>query len=143
MARSAVTKVTIRKEGGFTKESIQTAYDIIGDVIDRPSAEALKGDFITAGEILKGALLAGAAYDPNRRRKTPHLRQGIFLAKNTQPGKPYVLVGVAFPRTPQGYWLEYGTSKMQAHPWFKRIMLAVRSQMAQIIADGVKRTVTG
>lgn len=143
MARAAVTKVTIRKEGGFTKESVQGAYDKIGEVIDRASAEELKNDFAAAGQVLKSAELAAAPYDPHRKRESPHLIEGIFLAKNTQPGKAYVLVGVKFGRTPQGYWLEYGTSGMRAHPWWRKAMLAVRPQMAQIIAAGMKRTIAG
>lgn len=145
MARAAVTKVTIRKEGGFTKESVKEAYDKIGNVIDRASAEELKtGPFTEAGQVLKDALLEAAPRGKGEQRKgdtIPRLVTGIFLAKLTKATKAYVLVGVKFSRTPQGYWLEYGTSKMPAHPWFRRTMLRVRPQMGQIIADGLKRII--
>lgn len=143
MARIAVSKVVIRKEGGFTRESIQEAYDTIGQYIDRASAEALEQDFETAGLLFKNQLLADAPFDEaDKRVNHVHLRDAIFFSPG-RPTRPWVYVGVNFGKAPQGYWLEYGTSKMDAHPWFKAALLAVREQMAQIIADGIKATISG
>lgn len=141
MARSAISKVTIRKTGNFSVEGLNQFYDNVERVLDRTSAENLKGVFMKAGMVLRDRAKANAPF------RTGKLRNAIFAAPGN-PDKPNVLVGVSrskrktgAPPAPHGILIEYGTSKMQARPFFRPAITETKGQMAEIIITGFKKTI--
>jgi HK97 gp10 family phage protein len=71
---------------------------------------------------------------------TGNLRDAIFAG----PGRmdlPDALVGVNQEKAPYARYVEYGTSKMIAHPYFRPAITATRPLVANIMAEDLSRVV--
>lgn len=111
----------------------------------------------TAREQLKSALMPPAltirdeARDlaPRFEGKLPSgqpaagtLREAIIAAKGP-PDRPGVVVFVDFNKAPYARFVETGTSKMQAEPYFRPAVNATRPLVANMVADGLKALIEG
>jgi HK97 gp10 family phage protein len=94
---------------------------------------------------IKTVILEGAALKmrDNARNlapvKTGLLRKSIYASKGGAKQRG-VLMGVrkaAF----YAHWIEFGTSKMPAHPFFRPALLAMTNTFAQDIAPGIGKIV--
>lgn len=141
MAKTAVTLPALKKTG---IAGIKEMRDTVGHIIDKTQAEALKGVFREAAELLEAALHQNAP-GPSRGNKafpSGTLKAGIFVADGP-PRKANVLVGVGRKRGAAylGIWHEFGTRKMRPNPFFRRSVNQVKPAMAQIIANGIRSAV--
>jgi len=159
MARSAISKVQLRKSGGFTVQGYNELIDNLNTVIDRTTAEKLKSGFLAGAMIVRDAAKANAP--DNKKRKTGyHLKEAVFAA----PGKKTAsdtLVGVSrsrrktgSPSAPHGILVHEGTQdrktksganrgRVVANPFFKRAVEQTKGKVAAKIVDTMKVAVFG
>lgn len=140
MAKSVVTLPNLKKSGIV---GIQEMRDNIGKVLNRVSATALKDVFYNAGMVLYRELdrVIPGPSKGNKDFPAGTLRKGLFITRG-KPDKANVLVGIGGKKRANylGLWLEHGTSKMAPRPFFRPSVLRSKSEMAQIIAGGIKDT---
>jgi len=119
-------------------------------------AEAIGPDGLgTARDQLKDALMPPAmtirdeAKDlaPRYEGKLPSgqpaagtLREAIRVSKGPED-RPGVVVWVDFHKAPYAGFVERGTSKMPAQPFFRPAVIATRPLVANMIADGLKKLI--
>ena len=101
----------------------------------------------TAREQLKDVLLVPAQVIRDEAKdlvpvRTGNLRDSIYAAKGPSD-KRGVIVGVDGRKAPYGRFVERGTSRMPAQPYFRPAMAATRPLVANLIADGLKPLLEG
>lgn len=74
--------------------------------------------------------------------KTGNLRDAIFATRGPDD-KRGVLVGVSKKKAPYGRFVERGTSKMAAHPFFRPGINAVAPTVANMISGDMKKLIEG
>jgi HK97 gp10 family phage protein len=74
--------------------------------------------------------------------KTGNLRDAIFAARGPDD-KRGVVVGVNGAKAPYARYVEKGTSRMPAHPYFRPAINAVAPAIANMIADDMKKLIEG
>lgn len=134
--RLAINKASLRKYSNLDVAGYGEMVDNLNNVLDKTGAENLKGVFMAAGRVLQAKVRANAE---------PHIKSGrlsanIFVAEG-KPDKANVMVGIAHAKAPEGVWLEYGTSRQPARPFFRPAVTASKPEMARIITDGMKKTI--
>lgn len=70
-----------------------------------------------------------------------HIRDAVYASLGDQSKDkrgPSAIVGMRGKNAPQAYWIEKGTSRMPAQPFFRPAIAAVRPQIASMLADGLK-----
>jgi HK97 gp10 family phage protein len=101
----------------------------------------------TARDQLKDVLLVPAMVIRDEAKdlapvRTGNLRNSIYAAKGPDD-KRGVIVGVNGRQAPYGRFVERGTSRMPAQPYFRPAMAATRPLVANLIADGLKPLIEG
>jgi len=134
--RIAINKAGLRKYSNLDVAGYNELIGNLNNVLDKTSAENLKGVFMDAGRVLQRNAEANAA----PHRKSSRLEANIFVAPGKED-KANILVGVKFKKAPEGFWLEYGTSREPAQPWWRPAVTASKPEMARIITDGMKKTI--
>lgn len=146
MPRAAVTKATLRKASKeFKIDGLDELYANLERILkttDRGTGVELKRLFMRAALELVDRVRQRAPYRAKYRKtkiKT-HLRDAIF-ADYGQKDKPNVLAGINTRIAPQGRWIEYGTSRMQARPFWRPSISESRARMGQIIVSGFQKLI--
>lgn len=135
MARAVVTKTNLRRTSkSIGIEGLDETLQNIANVLDKTSAEQLKGVYLKAGQVLRDRAKQNAPY------RTGTLQGAIFAARG-KPEKSNVLVGVNRKKAPHGILLEYGTSRMRPRPFFRPAITETRPQMTEIIVNGFMEAV--
>jgi HK97 gp10 family phage protein len=121
----------------FGIEGLKEIQDKLKTKIDDVTGQKVKDLVYENGVILRDRARANAPYDPGRKKGT-HLRDAIFVSRG-DPDKADVLVGVRYrvPGAPHAHLVEYGTSKMQARPFFRPAMAQTGQQIASNIKTGL------
>lgn len=135
MARSAITKPQLRRAGDLTITGLDGILDNLNNILDKTSAENLKGIFMDAGRVPQARAKAIA----RPHYKTGNLDSNIYVA----PGKKdaaNVIFGVNTRKAPEGMWLEYGV-KQSASPYFRPAITESRPEMGKIIITGTWKTI--
>ena len=142
MAKSAVTLPVLKRSG---IAGIKEMRNTVGHIIDRTGAQGLKEVFMKAGEIFYQALKQNAPRPSKGNKRFPAgaVSRNIFITSGT-PTKPNVLVGVSKREGAArvALWYEFGTVKQRPRPFFRWSLAFTRPQMAQIIAEGIRDTMT-
>jgi len=73
---------------------------------------------------------------------TGTLRDSIFAARGPDD-KRGVIVGVNLKKAPYGRYIERGTSRMPAHPYFRPAVTAVSPTIANMISGDMKKLIEG
>ena len=143
MAKSGVTLPGLKKSG---ITGIKEMRDTVGKLLDKTSANALKGVFLDAAQVLRDRLYATVPGPSVGNKAFPAgtLGAGIFMSPG-KDRKANVLVGIGNKGGANhlGLWLEYGTSKMSPRPFFRPAVQASKPQMAQIVAEGIRDAIDG
>jgi len=134
--RLAINKATLRKYSNLDVAGYGEMVGKLNNVLDKTAAENLKSVFMAAGRVLQ----RNAKSNAEPHRKSGRLEANIFVAEG-KPDKPNILVGVTFKKAPEGRWLEYGTSRQPARPWWRPAVTASKPEMARVITDGMKKTI--
>ena len=133
---SAITKPQLRKAGDLTISGLNEILDNLNSILTKTRSENLKGIFMEAGVVVRDRAQANAPV------RTGNLKKRIFAAPG-KPDKPDILVGVV--KADKGYpyemAVEYGTSKMSAHPFFRPAITESRDEVGKIIITGVRQTI--
>lgn len=140
MPRSAVTVPSLKKSGIY---GIVEARATVGDIITKVNGEEFiqRGCF-PAGQVLLDRLRSDyARHSPskgNKKFSAGTLIRGLFMVRG-KTGKSNVIVGVSGKGGANyiALWLEHGTYKQAPTPIFRPAVLAVRPQMAQIVATSL------
>lgn len=129
---SAITKPQLRKAGDLTITGLDAILDNLNSILTKTRAENLKGIFMEAGVVLRDRAKANVPV------RTGSLKKRIFAAPG-KSDKPDILVGVAKPDKGYPYEMavEYGTSRMSAHPFFRPAITESRDEVGKIIITGV------
>lgn len=135
MARPKLVRLrSTMKSKSFGVEGLDQMYDNMERVLDATSAKELKKDFMVAGSLLRDEARGNAPY------RTGKLRASIFVDEG-DPAKADVLVGVNLRKAPHALLVHYGTSKMQARPFFTQAVSATRTIMAKVIVDSIQKAI--
>ena len=140
MAKTVVTLPNLKKSGIV---GIKEMRDTVGHVIDAAQGEALVEGFFGIATILYQRLYSAIApHSPsigNKQFPPGTLLKGLFITRG-KVTKPNVLVGIG-GRGGANYlaiWLEHGTVRQQAQPFFRPAVLASKPEMAPLIANVIK-----
>lgn len=142
MARTVITRTHIRKASKeFEVRGLDEMYGNLERIVEATGQSAgieLKRVFMKAavtGLVERAKQLAPFRAKRGRTKITTHLRDAIF-ADYGPDGKPNVLVGVNGRRAPHGRWIEYGTPRMIARPFWRPAISGTRDFMAKVIVQG-------
>jgi len=135
---SAITKPQLRKAGDLTISGLNEILDNLNSVLTKTRSENLKGIFMEAGIVVRDRAKFNVPV------RTGKLKNRIFAAPG-KPDKPDILVGVAKPEEGYPYEMavEYGTSKMSAHPFWRPAITESRDEVGKIIITGVWHVIEG
>lgn len=136
MPTSGITKPQLRKAGDLTIGGLDGILDNLNSILTKTRSEQLKGIFMEAGAVVRDRAKANVPV------RTGKLKNRIFAAPG-KPDKSDILVGVAKPEEGYPYEMavEYGTSKMSAHPFFRPAITESRDEVGKIIITGVRQTI--
>jgi HK97 gp10 family phage protein len=116
-------------------EELEKAIERLGKVGGGPAV----GVLVDGGKQMKADVLARTPRGP-----TGNLRKAIFLDATDpfhDPKGPSVLVGINHRIAPHWHFLELGTSKQDASPFFRPGVLKSRAQVTELIRLGLKKIV--
>jgi HK97 gp10 family phage protein len=154
MARAAVGKVALRKQGAFTVDGYNESIDKVNRILDGMQSDNLKGTFLKGAMLIRDKAKQNAPYGKDRKSGF-HLKDAIFAAPGATD-KSDALVGVSrsrrktgHPAAPHGLLVHEGTKerqtkkganrgKVNANPFFKRALAETKDQVGQIIITGLK-----
>jgi len=101
----------------------------------------LKDALIKPAYVIRDEAKDLCPYNP-KRKEGIHLRDAIFATKGPDDKKG-VIVGVNLKKAPHGILVEKGTSRMQAHPYFRPAVTATRPLVANMISGDMKKLIEG
>jgi HK97 gp10 family phage protein len=127
--------VTSGARKGFAIDGLPELQASLAGMIDAMSAKEVKQVARGGGEIVADVIKREAPYDPNRKEGI-HLRDAIFVGGGKQD-KPDVLVGVNLRKAPHGLLVEFGTTKKQPNPFFRRGVAQSGNAAAEHIERGL------
>lgn len=135
--RSGVTAGRLRKVGAeIGIEGVDEILANISKKLNKVTGQEAKKVFMRAAMIAVREIRDLAPLGP-----TGNLKKGVF-ADYGDPKKSNVLVGMNYKISPHAHFLEYGTVKMRAQPYFRPGITASRSAIAASLIQGMRGLIT-
>jgi len=100
-----------------------------------PAAFTIRDEARDLAPVYRGVL-------PKGQPPAGTLRQAIYAARGPDD-RPGVVVAVDFKQAPYARFVERGTSKMPAEPFFRPAVIATRPLIANLVAGGLKKVIEG
>ena len=117
-------------------EGVDRLFDNLERIIDKTSAQELKSGFIEIAKPIQRQVQNYA----RPHYKTGRLDANIFVTSGN-PDKSDVIVGVSFKNAPEGMWLEYGTSRQPARPFFHPAVVSMIGDTARALVTLFQRVI--
>jgi hypothetical protein len=127
--------VTSGARKGFAIDGLPELRKSLAGMINAVSAKEVKQIALGGGRIVASAIRQESPYDP-KRTEGIHLRDAVFLGGGKED-KPDVLVGVSLRKAPHGLLVEFGTTKTQPNPFFRRGVARSGNAAAEHIERGL------
>jgi HK97 gp10 family phage protein len=134
-------------------EELRASLQELGDAIAKKVAVEANRD---AAEVLQGLLKKAAPFDPTFRKKYwlrknltvqtgyyGHLRDAIEVRRVKARNANYIVHKVSTGDAFWGYFLEFGTVKMGARPWFRPVLDANAKRLQGIQIEGLRKGIEG
>ena len=122
----------------------QTMAQMIGPDAMGDARDQLKDAFMTPAQAIRDEAIDLApirAMNEKGHHEPPGTLRSAILATKGRPDIPGVVVYVDAKVAPYAGFVERGTSKMGAQPFFRPAISAVKPMVAAMIADGLKRLI--
>ncbi len=120
---------------------------LVGADVVLERLQELKVSFEAADPEAVNALMTAARFVRDEARDLVRVRTGLLQSAiyasegrpERHPAGPSVVAGVSLKRAPHAHFIEFGTARAPAYPFFRPAARAVRPMLAQIIKELVAK----